>query len=794
LRGRVAFLITERRKENEPMNHHADPEAPEGALITEQRLKMRALGYNPVPLAGKAVTLKAWQKRTEATEHEIHSWAHTHPAQTNTGILTKSNPAFDVDILSSAEIADAAAEMLAAELAAIGGRVMVRFGRKPKRAILCRTTEPFKKIKVELDSFFTDPDTGEAKYDVIEVLGDGQQLASFGVHPDTGGAYEWVGGAPTYVPASELPSITEADARAIVNKVVATLGERFGINVRTAAKEFRIAAPVAEANTDVATPYGAKALKRAYDAIVNATSHQDDTRNRECYGIGQLVGGGELPEAEALSALQDAAAKMPDLDPARPWDRRLLAKRVADSFMQGKAKPRAAASAVEPTAFKTSFDLRHTEPPLKFPFRETRIAGDTYAVEIARGTDVAKAEFGPEVWAEHGDQIVKHGGEHLHLIHTCDMIYDPLAQFLDAADAFMSRIEKRPRNANRFAPLYERTPSGVVNIPYSNGPWALRPCEKEERAEQQRVNKIARDVWLRLTAPVYERAKRAALLLSSWVKRDIPPRDYMLGNVLCTTSRWLVYGETGVGKTLLGMDLAAATASGRGFLNWRESGIKRRAMYLDGELPQETFKERMVLIAERYGADVEIYGYSRDALEDGEMPPLNTPEGAKWLWREIQLVRPDVIVFDSIMCLLTGSMAEEESWEPVKAMARKISQQRIAQIWLHHTGHDTSKAFGTKTREWEMDTVMSLTKDAHSEDHLLMEFKKARLKTPKNHEQFKPLTIVCADGGWEIVGGAEKKKGGRRLATSPGLSAAFLRPTPTYPSKPRRGWDGPASP
>jgi hypothetical protein len=150
---------------------------------------------------------------------------------------------------------------------------------------------------------------------------------------------------------------------------------------------------VAETNTDVATPYGAKALKRVCDAIVNATSHQDDTRNRECYGIGQLVGGGELPEAEALSALQDAAAKMPDLDPARPWDRRLLAKRAADSFMQGKAKPRAAASAVEPMAFKTSFDLRHTEPPLKFPFRETRIAGDTYAVEI-RSSCNAASEYG----------------------------------------------------------------------------------------------------------------------------------------------------------------------------------------------------------------------------------------------------------------------------------------------------------------------------------------------------------------------------------------------------------------
>ena len=93
------------------------------------------------------------------------------------------------------------------------------------------------------------------------------------------------------------------------------------------------------------------------------------------------------------------------------------------------------------------------------------------------------------------------------------------------------------------------------------------------------------------------------------------------------------------------MDMAAAAAAGSGFPNWPGSGIRRRVMYLDGELPAETFKERMQLVAERYGPDVELYGYNRDVLEDGEMPPLNTPEGEKWLLSEIELVRPDVARF-----------------------------------------------------------------------------------------------------------------------------------------------------
>lgn len=117
---------------------------------------------------------------------------------------------------------------------------------------------------------------------------------------------------------------------------------------------------------------------------------------------------------------------------------------------------------------------------------------------------------------------------------------------------------------------------------------------------------------------------RKDLLLSSWLTRDIPERDRLLGDVLCTTSRWLIFGETGVGKTLLAMDLLGAVAKGEGFLTWEGRKTARSVMYLDGELPAETFKERMELIAGRYGPDLALYGYNRDVLPDGEMPPLNT--------------------------------------------------------------------------------------------------------------------------------------------------------------------------
>jgi hypothetical protein len=266
---------------------------------------------------------------------------------------------------------------------------------------------------------------------------------------------------------------------------------------------------------------------------------------------------------------------------------------------------------------------------------------------------------------------------------------------------------------------------------------------------------------------------RDDLLLAAWLTRELPLRDYLLGNVFCTTSRWLIFGDTGVGKSLLALSIAGAMASKSRFLGWDEGRRRARVMYLDGEMPAETFKERMQLVADEFGSDLVIFGYNRDVLGPDEMPPLNTPEGEAWLLREIEAVKPDVVIFDSVMCLLVGTMGEEESWAPVKLLMRKVTSKRIGQIWLHHTGHDKSKGFGTKTREWEMDTVVKLT-TTENEQSILMEFKKARLRTPQNREQFKPQMIVRDETGWTIIDGEVAKTKGADKAEIGIITTALL--------------------
>ncbi len=301
-------------------------------------------------------------------------------------------------------------------------------------------------------------------------------------------------------------------------------------------------------------------------------------------------------------------------------------------------------------------------------------------------------------------------------------------------------------------------------------------------------------------APIFAPlASRDELLVAAWRKRVLPPRDYLMGEVFTTTSRTLVVGETGIGKTLFALHLGGAMAASRGFLGW-EGRRRSRVMYLDGELPAETFKDRMEMIAARYGDDIGLFGYNRDVLTPDEMPPLNTDAGRAWLWREIETVKPDAIFFDSIMCLLAGNMSEEESWEPVKMLARQITSRRICQIWLHHTGHKTSQSYGTKTREWEQDNVVMLSKVGGEDGAPEMsatfnlEFSKARNKSPANHRQFAPKIVRYTESGFVSEDGlASKAKATsevevirRAFLDAYSILAESVTPSPGFDKKPVR--------
>jgi hypothetical protein len=174
------------------------------------RLALALADFVPVLVNGKAPVLKQWQLGGA----DIESWAKLYPFATNTGIVTRLAPALDIDILN-ADAADAVEALVREKVS--DGVVLIRTGRAPKRLIPFRTERPFDKITVKFVG-------GER----LEFLGDGQQYVAFGVHPDTGRAYEWRGGEPGRVHRSALPEIDGDGAQRLIDEAADLLVAKFG--------------------------------------------------------------------------------------------------------------------------------------------------------------------------------------------------------------------------------------------------------------------------------------------------------------------------------------------------------------------------------------------------------------------------------------------------------------------------------------------------------------------------------------------------------------------------------------
>jgi len=186
--------------------------------ITELRIELKAAGYSPIPLVGKVPSSAGWPTMADS-EAAIRMWPTMYPRATNTGINTRHTPAIDVDITDVGvcrKIYSIAREFYS------DGMFLARVGRFPKFAILLRS-EALKKIKVT----FNAPD---GDYHHIEILGDGQQLAAFGIHPDTNQPYRWDDGVEPgiAVPWGSLPLTDDGTNRRFLRAVTDELKRKHG--------------------------------------------------------------------------------------------------------------------------------------------------------------------------------------------------------------------------------------------------------------------------------------------------------------------------------------------------------------------------------------------------------------------------------------------------------------------------------------------------------------------------------------------------------------------------------------
>ena len=266
---------------------------------TAVRKRLLAAGYRPLPVNGKVPPIKGWSD-IYATNTIIDRWAIEYADATNTGIITRTAPAVDIDVLDGT-VADEL-QKLAEQMIGAGA---VRTGRAPKRALLFRTDASFDKIVTPV---FVSPDGRTHK---VEILGWGQQIVVHGIHPETHAPYTWRDTEPgPDLKVSALPLLTAEKA----NAFIAAAAQCMGAHGWTSKKKPNGAGTgtlldTQKPATERERVYARATLDGCADELGQAPSgERNDTLNKKAFRLGTMVARGWITSAQVFDVLFDAAA------------------------------------------------------------------------------------------------------------------------------------------------------------------------------------------------------------------------------------------------------------------------------------------------------------------------------------------------------------------------------------------------------------------------------------------------------------------------------------------------------
>src|SRR5262245_53919073 len=176
------------------------------------------------------------------------------------------------------------------------------------------------------------------------------------------------------------------------------------------------------------------------------------------------------------------------------------------------------------------------------------------------------------------------------------------------------------------------------------------------------------------------------------------------------------YAPRGVGKTLLGLSIGLAVASGNPLLRW-SIPHPRRVLYVDGEMPLVSLQERLRAISIGLDRDIPNDGFrilAADQLENAIN--LGSEEGQNAL--EPLLNDVDLLILDNLSTLCTtGGESASDAWVPMQNWLLMLRRRGIAVLFIHHAGTN-GRQRGTSRREDALDTVIALRRP---EDYSLVQ-------------------------------------------------------------------------
>ena len=260
---------------------------PDGSFApdpTTLRLRLLANGWAPLPVSspdlvhpklsapGKAPFFTGWNKITPETltADTVRAWPQTIQNHPGTGLACGRLAVADIDVLDAAVVR----RIKALAFDFLAPTPFLRIGRAPKLALLYRLAEPTDKL---MTPFFDMPGGETAR---VEILGAGQQMVAYGIHPGTRCPYEWPEQAPDAHPFGDVPLVTVTDLQAFLSAAEAVLRHAGGV-VQAKAEKPAKAAPKPATTTpkarkmEVASDYPPPTREEVAEALAAIPSADD---------------------------------------------------------------------------------------------------------------------------------------------------------------------------------------------------------------------------------------------------------------------------------------------------------------------------------------------------------------------------------------------------------------------------------------------------------------------------------------------------------------------------------------
>lgn len=199
---------------------------------------------------------------------------------------------------------------------------------------------------------------------------------------------------------------------------------------------------------------------------------------------------------------------------------------------------------------------------------------------------------------------------------------------------------------------------------------------------------------------------------------EMTPRDYLLTPWLREHESALIWAAAGVGKTMLTLSLALAVAGGGSVLGW-EARTPRRVLIIDGEMPEDDLRDRLVALAgtveglDRQAARENLEVLARHGQHpDTDFPDFGDADKHDAILGMIRSKNPALVVLDNLSTLAT--LEDENSAAATQLVVRflaRLKQSRIAAIVVHHAAKGGTNYRGSTMLATTFEAIIGLSRD-----------------------------------------------------------------------------------